>query len=57
MSDTKGQQPGEEDPERQKEATEGEQTVPRISGGPDLTEAQLSEDDKKRQKVNKKVNG
>jgi hypothetical protein len=41
-------EPKEEDPEREKQATEGEQTEPRISGGPDLTPAQLSEDDDKR---------
>jgi len=48
-------EPKEEDPAREKEATEGEQTEPRISGGPELTDAQLSEDDDKRPAPNKEL--
>lgn len=40
--------PKVDDPVRKEEEQKAPQTVPRISGGPELNEAELSEDDDKR---------
>ena len=44
----KNEGPKVDDPARKEEEQKAPQTVPRISGGPELNEAELSEDDDKR---------